>query len=237
MRILILHQTGKRASMIQKRLRYEQIESEILNVNSLEWSRFREKVANVHALILYIKSPMYKEPLLRLPQIIKKCKLPIVCLDEKDDTESELLAKQYDVALYYPAPFSFPEIALKLKLMIYKKIKINGEYKLKAGDICVDFLAHQIKRGSEYIPLRGKELALMEFLMLNRGKALTRNMILEQVWDRNASILSNTVDVHISRLRRKLETGSKKYFHTLHSFGYKFDPRKREKVSPLRGET
>ncbi len=74
------------------------------------------------------------------------------------------------------------------------------------------------------IPLRNKEFELLEFFVLNRGKLITRHSLIEGVWDRNARVASNTLDVHVGRLRKKLEQWiSSKFIHTVHSIGYRFD--------------
>lgn len=231
MHVVILHQIGKRASQVQKRMKYENIQSEALNIHSYETEKICEKLLKAHALILFIKSPLQKDPLLMFPDLMKRCrlKIPVLCLDEKEDSESKLFAQRSGVSFYLPTPFSFPEIALKLKWMVYRKNRTAGTHVIRIGDLTIDFLAHSMKRRSEIIPLRNREFALMEYLALNRGKTLTRNMILESVWDRNTSILSNTIDVHISRLRQKLETSGKEYFQTVHAIGYKFEPQGKEK--------
>lgn len=226
MQILILHQVGrKEITQLQNSLKYENIQSETTSSQNLDWQKFYEKLSHAHVLVLYLKSPDQIEPLKLLPSILKKRRIPVFCLDDCENIETERMAKQYGVLWYFPAPFHFGDVALKLKLHVYRKVPANGEYLVRAGDVVIDLLSHQVKRNHEFIDLRGREFALMEFLMLNRGRILTRNTILEQVWDRNTSLLSNTVDVHISRLRRKFETPEQKYFHTVHSLGYKFEPK------------
>jgi DNA-binding response OmpR family regulator len=76
---------------------------------------------------------------------------------------------------------------------------------LRNGNLEINLERHEVKRGKRLISLRNKEYALLVCLMKNRGKVLTRTYLLETVWDRNTSILSNTVDVHINRLRRKID--------------------------------
>ncbi len=226
MHILILHQIGKRAAQIQKRLRYENIQSEIISINNFEWEKCLDKLTRAHALALCVKSPNFLEPLELIPDLVKKNrqKIPIVCFDETFDRDTELLARRNFIKWYFAAPFSFSQIALRLKFLMYRKNQSNGDNTMRLSDLTINFLSHQVKRKNEIIPLKGREFALVEYFALNKGKILTRNMILEQIWDRNVSILSNTIDVHIGRLRKKLETNGKKYFHTIHSIGYKFDP-------------
>lgn len=96
----------------------------------------------------------------------------------------------------------------------------------KAFDVRLDARAHFVKRQNQPIPLRNKEFALLEFFIMNQGRVLTRDDILECVWDRNGHFTSNTVDVHINRLRQKIDRPFKeKLIHTVHCVGYVFDRR------------
>lgn len=88
-------------------------------------------------------------------------------------------------------------------------------------NLCFD--KRQLLLGDASIPLRNKEFSLMEFFLKNHGKVITRTEILEEVWDRNIFCTTNTVDVHISTLRRKLKKYSAdKYIRTVHCVGYMF---------------
>lgn len=102
----------------------------------------------------------------------------------------------------------------------------RGAKWVRAFDIGIDLMRHRVKRREKYIPLRNKEFSLLEFFIENQGKVLTRDTILEFVWDRNGTFASNTVDVHVNRLRRKLDDGFKeKLIHTVHCIGYIFEKR------------
>ena len=95
---------------------------------------------------------------------------------------------------------------------------------LRAYDIWLNMRRRFVKRHKLVIPLRNKEFALLEFFIINRGKIVTRDDILEHVWDRNGNFASNTVDVHINRLRRKLDRPfPEKLIHTIHCVGYRFE--------------
>ncbi len=88
-----------------------------------------------------------------------------------------------------------------------------------------------MKRSNKIFRLRNKEFSLLEFFIINRGKILTRNLILEHVWDRNANFASNTVDVHINRLRQKIDVPFReKLIHTVPCVGYVFDRRKKRRI-------
>ena len=93
---------------------------------------------------------------------------------------------------------------------------------LKAADLQMDVVAHSVRRGKVEVHLNRKEFALLEYLMRNQDVLLTRQMILEHVWDTEVDELSNTVDVHMSFLRRKIDEGRRKpLIRTVHGCGYK----------------
>lgn len=95
--------------------------------------------------------------------------------------------------------------------------------RLKIGDLEINFNAREVKNKQKNVPLRNKEFSLLQCFMENYGQVLTRTFLLERVWDRNTTILSNTVDVHVSRLRRKIEKeSSKTQIVTIPCIGYKF---------------
>ncbi len=88
----------------------------------------------------------------------------------------------------------------------------------------MDILSHIVTRAGNPINLRKKEFTLLEYFMRNVGLTLTRNMILEHVWDMNADPFTNTVDVHVKFLRDKIDKGHKrKLLHTVRGYGYKLE--------------
>jgi len=92
------------------------------------------------------------------------------------------------------------------------------------ADVVMDLESHMISRGQKSVVLSRKEFALLEYLMRNAGVVLTRHMMFEHVWDREADAFTNTVDVHIRFLRKKLDDGfKKKLITTVHGFGYRFE--------------
>lgn len=224
MNVLIVHQFGKKAQILQKRLKYENVNSQLLFFETKE--KVFEKLIGANALIIYIESPKNNACLSILPELSAKLHLSIIVIDEKENLETDKFCRIHAADFYISPPFSFPEIAMKLKYLVYQKDRFNGEQILTCKDIVLDFINHIVKCNNKNLLLRNKEFALLEFFMLNQGKILTRNTILEHVWDRNTSLFSNTVDVHVARLRKKLEgNGNKeKFIHTVYCIGYKFEP-------------
>lgn len=224
MQAIILHNPGQRIGIIQKSLRKENIET-----RHKPWilrRKINHDILNVNVLIICCSSP--DNELLRiLPEVRKrKTSLVVAVLDETENKETKDLALASGADLYFARPVLYRNMAIELKNLVAKKDARQINKWLRAFDIWLDLDHRAVKRHRRIIPLRNKEFSLLEFFIINRGKILTRNSILEHVWDRNANFASNTVDVHINRLRRKLDDPfPKKLIHTVHCVGYVFDKR------------
>lgn len=229
MRVFILHQLGRKTGFLQKRLQMEGVRSEIFSLegNDEAWKDMVfKKMAEANIGIFYMESPD-KIPSLDFMRLVdRRYGMPIIVLDEHESLETKRRVLKSGASVYFSAPFSFPDIAMKLKLLLYKKKTKNGDSLLKFSDLKLDFSNHTVARKHKRVLLRSREFSLLEFLLLNCKKVMTRNTILEHVWDRNGSLTSNTVDVHMSRLRQKLDGQfRRKLIHTVHGVGYKLDTR------------
>lgn len=121
------------------------------------------------------------------------------------------------------APFNFNEISLLTRNMIFMRQDLSDS-KLIVSDLVLDLHARNVEFEGQYLQLSHKEFCLLEFFMRNRGVALTRNHILDYVWDHNQNIFTNTIDVHVAKLRRKLDPNQpERFIKTVHGFGYIFD--------------
>ncbi|MBP9718346.1 winged helix-turn-helix transcriptional regulator [Candidatus Gracilibacteria bacterium] len=116
-------------------------------------------------------------------------------------------------------------VGSSIRKQLYRDAQLRTVQKyIRAYNVYVDLQRRLVKRDDKVIFLRNKEFSLLEYFILNKGKLLQRSTILEQVWDRNANFGSNTLDVHVNRLRRKLDGPFKtKLIHTVHCIGYRFD--------------
>lgn len=124
---------------------------------------------------------------------------------------------------FIPDAGSEPDLVLRLKRLVCLKADACITHALAAYTISLDLRRRIALRGHKAICLRNKEFELLEFFILNRDKTLPRDLILEFVWDRNADFASNTLDVHVNRLRRKLgDRQPYKLIHTVHAIGYRF---------------
>jgi DNA-binding response OmpR family regulator len=119
-------------------------------------------------------------------------------------------------------PASSDEIAVRLRRAIWRKTGVDTANTLRRGDLMLDLANYKVFVGQESVNLTFKEFELLRFLMTNRGKVFTREALLNRVWGYEYFGGARTVDVHIRRLRSKIETGSTVYIETVRNVGYRF---------------
>ncbi len=126
---------------------------------------------------------------------------------------------------YLTKPFAFAELLARANALLRRaEGKASGivETKLVVGDLEIDLLGRVVRRRGTTIDLKPREYSLLEYLARNAGRVVTRTMMLEQVWDYHFDPGTNVVDVHVSRLRRKLEDGfAQPILHTVRGAGYR----------------
>lgn len=126
---------------------------------------------------------------------------------------------------YLCKPFSFAELSARIEALMRRADRAATEptrTRLAVGDLEIDLLARHVTRAGRVIPLGAREFNLLEFLARHAGQVVTRTMMLEKIWNYHFDPGSNVVDVHIGRLRRKLEDGfASPILHTVRGAGYK----------------
>ncbi len=122
---------------------------------------------------------------------------------------------------YLTKPFAFSELQARLEALLRRPPAFQQQTALQVGDLRMDLLARKVNRGGRPIDLRPQEYKLLEYLMQNADKVVTRTMLFEGVWDFHFDPQTNVVDVHISRLRQKIDKGfDKPLIHTHRGGGY-----------------
>lgn len=150
---------------------------------------------------------------------------PIIMLTVIDDVENIIKALNAGVDDYMPKPFSFEEFVARVRALMRRERTLKGNV-LKFEDIVLDTVKQKASRHDREIDLSRKEFMLLEYFMRNPEIVLTRNMILEHVWDYSTDPFTNTVDVHVRYLRKKLdEPFPKQLIQTVHGVGYKLSAR------------
>src|SRR5512135_580540 len=127
---------------------------------------------------------------------------------------------------YLVKPFAFSELLARLEALLRRGGTPPANTKLKVDDLEMDLLARTVRRGSQNIDLLPREFRLLEYLMRHAGQVVTRTMLLEHVWDYHFDPQTNVIDVHISRLRQKIDKGfPRALLHTVRGAGYSLRPR------------
>jgi len=144
--------------------------------------------------------------------------LILSALGEVDDRVKGLRAGGDD---YLAKPYAFAELLARIEVLARRRSGKGEETVYRVGDLELDRLSHSVRRGSEDVDLQPREFRLLEYLMKNAGQVVTRTMLLENVWDYHFDPGTNVIDVHVSRLRAKLDKGfDKPLLHTVRGAGY-----------------
>ena len=149
-------------------------------------------------------------------------KTPILILSalaEVDDRIKGLKAGGDD---YLTKPFAFGELMARLDALVRRSQRADVETVLSVGDLRMDLLARQVTRAGKPVDLQPREFKLLEYLMRHAEQAVTRTMLLENVWDYHFDPQTNVIDAHISKLRQKIDAPfDRPLLHTLRGVGYK----------------
>jgi two-component system OmpR family response regulator len=144
--------------------------------------------------------------------------LILSALGQVDDRVTGLRAGGDD---YLPKPYAFSELLARVEALARRSKPGEAETVYRVGDLELDRLSHQVTRGGEEIVLQPREFRLLEYLMKHAGQVVTRTMLLENVWDYHFDPQTNVIDVHISRLRSKIDKGfTQALLHTVRGAGY-----------------
>ncbi len=144
--------------------------------------------------------------------------LILSALGEVDDRVTGLRAGGDD---YLTKPYAFSELLARVEVLNRRGGTREVETVYRAGDLELDRLSHTVKRAGREIVLQPREFRLLEYLMRHAGQVVTRTMLLENVWDYHFDPQTNVIDVHVSRLRSKIEKGfDSPLLHTIRGAGY-----------------
>lgn len=147
--------------------------------------------------------------------------LVLSALGEVDDKVKGLRAGADD---YIGKPFAFAELLARLEAITRRPVREGSDEvtELEVADLHVNLLSREVRRGGQVVDLQPREFRLLEYLMRNKDQVVTRTMLLENVWDYHFDPQTNVIDVHISRLRRKVDKGFETpLIHTVRGAGYK----------------
>lgn len=221
MRILIAEDDRKVAGFLKKGLQEENYAVDLCYDG--EEAVFQAQVNEYDLVILDVMLPG-KNGLAICREIRAEGILsPILMLTARDQLDDKVRGLHEGADDYMTKPFAFQELLARIKALLRR----SQDYKTKTltvGGLELDPVSRKVTRDGKTITLTGKEYALLEYLMRNRGRIITQSMIIDHVWDMNYDGLSNVVNVYINHLREKVDKGfDRKYIQTVRGVGYKIN--------------
>jgi two-component system OmpR family response regulator len=146
---------------------------------------------------------------------------PVLILSALGDVNERVRGLKAGGDDYLTKPFAFAELLARVEALGRRGAPPQVDTVLRVGDLELDRLARSVRRAATAIELQPREFRLLEFLMIHAGQVVTRTMLLESVWDYHFDPQTNVIDVHVSRLRQKIDKGfAKPLLHTVRNAGY-----------------
>lgn len=218
MRILIVEDEPALLKSISRRLREEGYSVD--TAEDGEEGQDLIEVVEYDCIILDIMLPVI-DGLTVLKHIRNKgIKIPVLLLTARDAIEDKVKGLDLGADDYLTKPFSFDELLARIRALLRRQNE-SKETILKAADLILDTVSHTVSRGGNDIELTAKEYAILEYMLRNKGRLLTRSQIADHVWNYDFEGNSNIVDVYIRYLRKKIDDDfDSKLLHTVRGSGY-----------------
>lgn len=151
----------------------------------------------------------------------RKINLPIIILSAKRSVDDRVLGLRNGGDDYLTKPFSFSELLARAEALLRRSTHVLEPTSLSIGDLSLDLLGRTVQRAGKKINLQPKEFALLEYLIRNAGRVVSKTMIMERVWNYNFDPCTNVVEARISKLREKVDKDfDDALIHTVRGLGY-----------------
>ncbi len=219
MRILIAEDDEALARFVRQGLEGEQYHVDVFSDG--EQARAAAIDLEYDLLILDLNLPKVDGVAILRQLRSKKPSLPVLILTQRTRVEDRVQCLDGGADDYLPTPFSFSELSARIRALL-RRSHLPSESVLTVADLKLDRVQHLVERAGTRIDLTAKEFSLLEYLMRNAGRSVTRSMILEHVWNLTFDTTTNLVDVYINYVRRKIDDGhATKLIRTVRGVGYK----------------
>jgi DNA-binding response OmpR family regulator len=150
-------------------------------------------------------------------------KTPVLVLSAKRSTDDKVLCLRRGADDYLAKPFDLPELLARMEALLRRTQPQGESERIEAAGVVLDLINRTVRRDGERIELPPREFALLELLMRNEGRSLSKNYLIERLWDYRSAPQTNLVDVLVCRLRNNLDRNSEhKLIHTIRGIGYVF---------------
>jgi DNA-binding response OmpR family regulator len=218
MRILIIEDERKVASFIKKGLEEEYYAADIAS-DGKEGLKLAEN-EEYDLIIMDIMLPFIDGMTLTRELRKRKVSTPILMLTVKDSTDSKIEGLDAGADDYLTKPFAFEELLARIRALLRRNEKAKVST-LKVKGITLDLISHRVIKDGMEIILTPKEFSILEYLLRNKNKVVSRTKLVEHVYDYHFDTETNIIDVFINKLRTKIETGSAApLIHTIRGVGY-----------------
>jgi DNA-binding response OmpR family regulator len=220
MEILLVEDDERIVSFVKRGLEAERYQVDVARSGqeAVEMARAIRYRLIILDLVLPLKSGSEVCLILREERI----ETPILMLTAKDTLEEKVQGLRIGADDYLTKPFAFEELLARLKALLRRGPYREERPELNVADLILNRETHEVRRGGKLIALTAKEFALLEYLMSNPNKVMSRTTLLEKVWGYHYDTLTNVVDVYIRYLRKKVdETYPKRLIQTVRDIGYK----------------
>lgn len=218
MRILLVEDEKKVASFIKQGLEEEGYAVDLAGDGE---SGLRMALDRVHDLILLDIQLPNKSGLAVVHELRRqRVAIPVLLLTVRATIEDKVIGLDSGADDYLTKPFAFQELLARVRALLRRRGD-NKQSVIQVADLSMDPAQRTVHRSGRKIDLTTKEFALLEYLMRNSGRVLSRTMIAEHVWDYDFDSMTNIIDVYINYLRKKIDSaGGPKLIHTVRGVGY-----------------
>jgi DNA-binding response OmpR family regulator len=218
MRILIVEDHEPLAAAVATGLREERYDVDIADNGNDALSQAAKTEYAVILLDIMLPGISGIDVLTRLRQ--SGDQTPVLLLTARSTTDDKIRGLDAGADDYLPKPFEFDELLARIRALS-RRAPLSADSRLRLADLEVDPVSRNAFRGGDKIVLTVREYGLLEYLMRNQGRVLTRNQIMEHVWDLHTARDTNVVDVYIRYLRQKVDEGHEQpLIHTVRGVGY-----------------
>jgi len=221
MRILLVEDEKKMSSFIDRGLREEGFAVDAAFDGETGWDYANTN--DYDLIILDLMLPKMNGIAVCSKIREKGLRVPVLMLTARDAVEDKVKGLDAGADDYLTKPFAFDELLARIRALMRRPQTLEQEVVLAAGGVKLDLLARRVWVADREVNLSQKEFALLEFLMRKKGEVVSRAQIAEHVWDLHFDPMSNTIDVFINFLRKKIDAGrDKSLIETVRGSGYRF---------------
>lgn len=218
MRILLIDDEPKLLSFVQRGLVAEGFSVDVASDGPTGWKVATTYQYDLIVLDLVLPGMDGREVLRRIRNANEL--VPLLILSARSALEDKVSTIEAGADDYLTKPFAFAELLVRIQALMRRGL-VNRASTISVSDLELDRISQRVKRAGQRIDLSSKEYALLEYLMSNAGRVISRNMIIEHIWDKSFGCVANIIDVYISQLRSKIDSGFEtKLLRTVRGVGY-----------------